>query len=83
MRIYSVWGVRKYFPNEPELMLAWDEFSVDSNPEGYEAAVKQAIESWGDDLLAHRVIEIEVFDLAVLQAFKPAKIKGGVSRVQP
>jgi hypothetical protein len=82
MRIFTVWAVRKYSPDEPELVTAWDEYSVDANPEGFTDEVNHALESWGTDLLEHRRITLEVPGRDIVSAFAanevPATIvKGG------
>ena len=40
-------------------MVAWDEYSIDANPEGFEEDCKKAKESWGDDLLQWRMVELK------------------------
>jgi len=46
--------------NAPGLMVAWDEYAVDNNYEGYLEAKEQDTEAWGDDLLATRELVINV-----------------------
>jgi len=41
-------------------MVAWDEYAVDNNYEGYLEAKEQDTEAWGDDLLATRELVINV-----------------------
>lgn len=55
--IKTLWGLRR---NEetPELMEAWDEFSVDENFPGWNDACEAAISSWGSHLYAHRYIDL-------------------------
>lgn len=78
MEIYTVWGVRKVSPEEPELVTAWDEYSVDNNPEGYDEDVRRGLASWGDDLLTFRAIRISIPDSAVQAAFGSTMIEGSV-----
>lgn len=74
MRIETVWAVRKYSPDEPELVVAWDEDSVDSNPEGFQADVDRALASLGSDLLETRRIVLHANYLAISDAFKATEI---------
>jgi hypothetical protein len=69
MRIHTVWGQRVGTENEPELMVAWDEFSVDANPEGFREDVEKALQSWGSDLETHRYIDIRLPDKVINEAF--------------
>ena len=78
MKIYTVWGTRKHAPDDPELMTAWDEFSVDNNPEGYREDIKDQIEGWGSDYHTHREIAVILPYAAVLAAFETPEIHGGV-----
>lgn len=78
MKIYTVWAVRKSSPDEPELVTAWDEYSVDAYPEGYDEDVKKGLESWGDDLLTHREIILRASYPAILQKFQSAEVDAEV-----
>ncbi|MBN9214718.1 MAG: hypothetical protein J0J04_07880 [Microbacterium sp.] len=61
VRIVTVWGERRGYVGEaPELMVAWDECSVDENPNGFEGACAEEAASWGDDLVQQRRIILEV-----------------------
>lgn len=79
MRIHTVWAVRTYSPDEPELVTAWDEFSVDSNPEGFDADVQKSLASWGSDLGTHRRIDFIIPDKAVFDAFATAEVAAEVA----
>lgn len=80
MIVHTVWGVRKDSPDEPELMTAWDEYSVDNNPEGFREDVQKHLDSWGDDLLEHRQIEILVPESSIRSAFQPQRVHAKVVR---
>jgi hypothetical protein len=69
MKIHTLWAVRISSPDEPELVTAWDEYSVDANPEGWHKDVAEGLDSWGSDLETHRFIDIEIPDKAVFDAF--------------
>lgn len=75
--VKTLWGWRKS-EDSPELMEAWDAFSVDGYQDGWEEACQKAIASWGDDLYAHRYIDIEVDADQVMQTFWPAKLEGEI-----
>jgi len=63
IEIFTLWGQRKVsYPGEvgPELMVAWDEFCMDANSEGFDKVCAEEIKSWGDDLEAHRYITLQV-----------------------
>lgn len=75
MRISTVWAVRKHSPDEPELVVAWDEFCIDANPEGFDEDVKRALESMGSDLLTHRVIVLRANYPDIVEAFQPPEIE--------
>lgn len=44
----------------PEVLVCWDEFCVDENPEGFHKACDAAREEHGRDMAATRVIEVEI-----------------------
>lgn len=58
MIIETLWIKRKYGNTPPELVAAWDEFSIDENPQGWQDACTKALDSIGDDLAEHRYIQI-------------------------
>jgi hypothetical protein len=78
MQIYTVWATRVQDPDEPELVTAWDEYSVDNNPEGFDKDVEESLASWGDDLDQHRRIVITVPDKPILDAFRSVMVEGTV-----
>jgi len=44
----------------PELLIAWDEYSIDENREGWDEECCDALSACGDDVEVSRVIEVEV-----------------------
>src|ERR1035437_5005065 len=76
-QIKTLWGWRKG-EQTPELMQAWDEYSVDSNFDGWEDACATSIASWGDDLDAHRYIDLNVDLIAIEAAFDSPRIDAEV-----
>lgn len=87
MKIYTLWAQRtEHHPGEyaPELLVAWDEYCMDENGEGYDEEVKAAIErngglGPGKGLAAVREITIEVPDGAIEKAFATPVIEGTIA----
>jgi len=81
MDIYTLWGIRRGFENDaPELMVAWDEYGVENNNDGYEAAKAKEIALWGDELVASREIRVLVDINDIDAAFRISTIKGEVQK---
>lgn len=74
MKIYTIW-VTDHPSTEPWLINAWDEYSIDENPEGYEKAVNEA-RKFKDS----RIIIVECDDLwsKVKTSFSGVIAKGRV-----
>lgn len=79
MILHTLWGARAG-EAVPELMVAWDEYSVDQYPEGFEGDCDRAIKSWGSDLQHKRYIDIDVSEDALINAFEEVQIEGQVRR---
>lgn len=77
MKIICLFGQRRD-PEIIELMVAWDEYCVDANVEGFDEACDAAKRSWRDDLLESRVVEIEVDEDAIRARFEPVRMTGRV-----
>lgn len=79
MRITVLLGLRRSEPSAaPEVMAAWDEYCIDSNPEGFEEECENAKKLWGDDLLDHRLVDIKVSERELRALFETPEIKGEV-----
>lgn len=70
--VVSLWATRKsidggYHP--PELLTAWDAFSIDENFEGWAADCKARMDALGDDLDQYRYITFRVQDSVFDRAF--------------
>jgi hypothetical protein len=75
--IRTLWITRKSIDSgfhPPELVEAWDEWSIDENPSGWVDACKAALESVGSDCASHRYIDIRLEDKALNAIFEPAEI---------
>ena len=80
MDIYTAWATRKDFESDaPELLIAWDEYTVDCNPGGFEEALEREVNAMGDELAELRRITIKVPQEALLAAFKQASIEAEVA----
>lgn len=60
MKIIATFANRTYDPDVVELVTAWDEASVDENMSGWQEDKVSSLASWGDDLLNHVDVEIEL-----------------------
>jgi len=47
--VYMIWAIDLGMPEEPWLVAAWDEFSIDNNPEGWEYEVAKAYKEHSHD----------------------------------
>ncbi len=78
MRITCLFGQRKSQPEAIELMVAWDEYCIDSNPEGFEEDCEKAKKSWGDELLQWRLLDLSTNEENIKKLFDsptlPAKV---------
>lgn len=68
MIIETFWGWRKG-EDSPELLVAWDEFTVDGYPDGYEKAVKESLEGAGDEMIEVRRISLSVKEGLITSQF--------------
>jgi hypothetical protein len=61
-----------------ELMVAWDEYCVDENREGFEEECEKAKKSWGSDLHQWREIDIEVDEKELRAKFRTGTLEGTI-----
>jgi hypothetical protein len=81
VRIHGLFITRKGSEDAPELVEAWDEFSIDGWFDGWETAKAKALGAIGSDLSSSAVVEIDIPDDAVFRALNPRVVT--VGRVQP
>jgi hypothetical protein len=77
MQIRTLWGQRaNSYPGEtlPELMVAWGEYEVEDNFDGYVDAKNAEIKAWGTDLVEHHELFIEVERLFTIPAVRAASV---------
>jgi len=63
MKIHVLFGVRKEAYEGQygtEVRLAWDEYCIEENPEGWDEAVEKERQAIGDDMQAMRVVVLDV-----------------------
>jgi len=77
--IYTLWIKRYYAMDDPpELLVAWDEYSVDENPIGFDSECDKALASVGSDLGERRYIKIQVSRPAIEASFAVPEIRATV-----
>ena len=75
MIISTLWITRKGIETEsPELITAWDEYSIDENYDGWQLATQLALKEIGDDVVDHRFIDIKVPDEKIFNLFDVATV---------
>jgi hypothetical protein len=57
----------------PELVAAWDGYSIEANYEGWKADCTKALEAVGNDLSASRYLNISVPDSVIDEEFREFK----------
>jgi hypothetical protein len=67
VRILATFISRKSAPKVPELVVAWDEYSIDEAPEIYAKDVETSIRVCGDDVHAHATVEIIIPESQVVE----------------
>ena len=80
MLVKSLWFWRKN-EDSPEMIQAWDEFSVDDNFDGWQDACRKALDSVRPDMsdLGYRYVDISVDLDKISEMFWANEIKGSVS----
>lgn len=77
--VRTLWITRKSIDggfHSPELLEAWDDWSIDEYPEGWQEACKKSLDSVGHDLASHRYIDIRINEDELDEAFHPVEIQG-------
>jgi len=76
MIIHTFWVLHD--GETPECIVAWDEYSIEVNPEGWERDKKNVLNSYGMKTEDAREIRIKVDDYDILAAFRNEPITGEV-----
>lgn len=77
VNLVCLFGQRKNEDN-PELMVAWDEFCIDLNPKGFETACESAVSAMGTDLIDTRIVNIQINMEDIRELFATANIQGKI-----
>lgn len=76
MYLYTIW-VRGYSDDGmPWCCGAWDEFSVEENPEGYADAIAHYEGKYGIENI--RVVKVLIMDAPIANLFEPLTVTGEV-----
>ena len=62
----------------PELLIAWDEYTVSENYEGWREACDAELKSLNGDYLRHRIVSVDVPDEGLEKALANAEIHGRI-----
>lgn len=82
MKIHTMWAIRDG-EDSPELVIAWDGLAVAHDPDGWNQACLDGQAEIGFELDAWRVIEVEISEIMILEAFRPTVIVVVVPEVVP
>lgn len=52
----------------PELLLAWDEYSIEENPEGFREACTKTLSTLQGEFIRQQLIELDINDQKLEQA---------------
>ena len=74
MKLHTIWVSHDGSWDGAWLKSAWDEYSIEENPEGFDAAVKEA----ADGNHTHRVIVVDASDAALEEAWRGPVVGGSV-----
>jgi len=78
MVLKTMWIKRDYaWDDPPELLVAWDEYAVEINPDGFRKHCDYELEALGSDRekATVRYVDIHVFRKTIEDAFEPAKVR--------
>lgn len=78
-QIKCLFGMRKGI-EVPELMVAWDEHSIDANPQGFYDDIEKSKKSWGDELVTSRLISVDINEDELVAMFEEKSISGKISK---
>ncbi len=59
-----------------ELVVAWDEYAIDENREGWESECNDALRAIGAELQSSRYVSIDISTQELFKALDSVKIKG-------
>lgn len=87
MDISTLWIKRKGCEDSPaELVVAWDEYSIEENWDGWASACKKALDAIGDDLSSRRFLNLKVNENVIEDHFtewKTVHVTGVAAKEDP
>lgn len=84
MELHILFGQRKEsYPGEygPEVLVCWDEFCIDENPEGFHEAVEKARKEYESSFTSMRVVVVKVDGSKIKQLLNETPAVNG--EIQP
>jgi len=60
----------------PELIAAWDEYSISENPKGWESECNDVLRALNGAYLRHRYVTVSISDPKLAEALSNAEIPG-------
>ncbi len=78
-KIKCLFGLREGI-EMPELMVAWDEHSVDANYQGFLDDIEKSKKSWGDELVESRLIAVDINEDELVAMFEEKDLSGKISK---
>lgn len=69
MDVAMLW-IRRPDSDIPELVAAWDGYSIEENYEGWEKACQRALDEVKGDLAAYRYVNVKVSDASLDEVFR-------------
>lgn len=86
MRIYATFINFAEDPSVIELVHAWDEYALDSNPTGYEDTKREALATYGDGVLRSVTVTIALGaagERAIDEALNPTiELPGNIENIE-
>jgi len=70
----TLW-ITRHSDDTPELLAAWDQFSIDGNPGGFTAACENALDAVGDDVRDMAYLTIVVPEEPIFAALYPSNVQ--------
>jgi len=76
MKIHVLFGQRKEaYEGEygPEVLLAWDEFTADENPDGFHEAVQKAMKANENEMQAMILVDLQIDQSQIRSLLVPTR----------
>lgn len=78
MKIICLFITRSYEPDNPELLVAWDEYSIDNNLKGFDEECDKALKAVGNDILNKAYVTVKVDEDSIMKILRPSGTIEGV-----